>query len=155
MSQELADLGASINLMPYSLYEKLELGELTPTCMLLSLADRSVKYPRGIIENLLAKVDKFVFHVDFVVLDMDADERVPVILGCPFSRTAKAFIDVYDGRITLRVGDENVTYNVAKSMKHPDDNDDLRGFVTCLDYICGADLVGMDVDEELEEEDVD
>ncbi|XP_076949377.1 uncharacterized protein LOC143622003 [Bidens hawaiensis] len=82
MSQALADLSASINLMPYSLYEKLELGELTPTCMSLSLADRSVKYLRGIIENLLVKVDKFVFFVDFVVLDMEADEKVPIILGC-------------------------------------------------------------------------
>ncbi|XP_076960283.1 uncharacterized protein LOC143636610 [Bidens hawaiensis] len=75
MSHALADLGASINLMTYSLYEKLELGELKPTRVSLSLADRSVKYPRGIIENLLVKVDKFVFPVDFVVLDMEADEK--------------------------------------------------------------------------------
>ncbi|XP_076935794.1 uncharacterized protein LOC143602641 [Bidens hawaiensis] len=88
MSHALADLGASINLMPYSLYEKLELGELTPTRMSL------VKYRRGIIENLLVKVDKFVFLVDFVVLDMEVDERVPIILGRPFLHTAKAFIDV-------------------------------------------------------------
>ncbi|XP_022032190.1 uncharacterized protein LOC110933268 [Helianthus annuus] len=85
----LADLGASINLMPFSLYEKLRLGELTPTRMSLSLADRSVKYPRGVIENLL-EVDKFVFPVDFVDLDMEADERVPIILGRPFLCTAKA-----------------------------------------------------------------
>ncbi|XP_076958263.1 uncharacterized protein LOC143633940 [Bidens hawaiensis] len=84
MSHALTDLGASINLMPYSLYEKLELGELTPTRMSLSLANRSVKYPLGIIENLLVKVDKFVFSVDFVVLDMEADEKVPIILGHPF-----------------------------------------------------------------------
>ncbi|XP_076939098.1 uncharacterized protein LOC143607598 [Bidens hawaiensis] len=89
MSHALADLGASINLMLYSLYKKLELGELTPTRMSLSLADRSVKYPRGIIENLLVKVDKFVFPVDFVVLDMEADEKVPIILGRPFLRTSK------------------------------------------------------------------
>ncbi|XP_076941987.1 uncharacterized protein LOC143611702 [Bidens hawaiensis] len=94
MSEALAELGASINLMPYSLYEKLELGELTSTRVSLSLADRSVKYPRGIIENLLVKVDKFVFLVDFVVLDMEADEKVPIILGRPFLRTAKALIDV-------------------------------------------------------------
>ncbi|XP_076881129.1 uncharacterized protein LOC143529170 [Bidens hawaiensis] len=94
ISHALADLGASINLMPYSLYEKLELGELTPTRMSLSLSDRSVKNPRGIIENLLIKVDKFVFLVDFVVLDMEAGEKVPIILGHPFLRTAKALIDV-------------------------------------------------------------
>ncbi|XP_076908561.1 uncharacterized protein LOC143565486 [Bidens hawaiensis] len=67
--------------MSYSLYEKLELGELTPTRMSLSLADCLVKYPRGIIENLLVKVDKFVFPIDFVVLDMEANEKVPIILG--------------------------------------------------------------------------
>ncbi|XP_076959336.1 uncharacterized protein LOC143635368 [Bidens hawaiensis] len=91
MSHALADLGASINLMPYLLYEKLELGELTPTCMSLSLADSSVKYPRGIIENLIVKVDKFVFPVDFVVLDMEAEEKVPIIPGRPFLRVDKCF----------------------------------------------------------------
>ncbi|XP_076929289.1 uncharacterized protein LOC143593581 [Bidens hawaiensis] len=119
ISQALAELGASINHVPYSLYEKLELGELTPTRRSLSSADRSFKYPRGIIDNLLVKVDKFLFPVDFVVLDMELDERVPIILGSSFLRTTKALVDVYYGRITLRVGDENVTYDVAKSMKHP------------------------------------
>ncbi|XP_076941675.1 uncharacterized protein LOC143611350 [Bidens hawaiensis] len=70
----LADLGASINLMSYSLYKKLDLGEPVPTRMSLSLADQSVKYPRGIVENVLVKVDKFVFSVDFVILDMEADD---------------------------------------------------------------------------------
>ncbi|XP_076886025.1 uncharacterized protein LOC143535740 [Bidens hawaiensis] len=163
MSQALADLGASINLMTYSLYEKLELGELTPTRMSLSLADHSVKYLRGIIENFLVNVDKFVFPVDFVVLDTEVDEKVPIILGRPFLRTSKALIDVYEGRITLWVGDENVTYDIAKSMKHPGDNDDfsgschsvyflnslIPGLDKCLDYICRTDLVGMDVVEDL------
>lgn len=82
----LADLGASINLMPYSVYEKLGLGDLTPTHMTLSLADKSVKYPKGIVSNLLVKIDKFVFPADFVVLEMEADENVPIILGRPFLR---------------------------------------------------------------------
>ncbi|XP_076897771.1 uncharacterized protein LOC143551154 [Bidens hawaiensis] len=124
---------------------ELELGDLTPTRMSLSLEDRWVKYPRGIIETLPVKVHKFVFPVDFVVLGMEADERVPITLGCLFLRTAKALIIVYDGRITIRVGDENVTYDVARSMKHP-------GFDICLDYICGGDLVGVGEDEELKEE---
>ncbi|XP_021991360.1 uncharacterized protein LOC110888128 [Helianthus annuus] len=115
----LADLGANINLMPFSLYERLGLGELTPTRMSLSLADRSVKYPRGIVENLLVKVDKFVFPVDFVVLDMEADERVPIILGRPFLRTAKAIIDVFNGKISLRAGDEIVTFEIDRAMQHP------------------------------------
>ncbi|XP_035844616.1 uncharacterized protein LOC118491185 [Helianthus annuus] len=128
----LADLGASINLMPYSMYERLGLGELSPTRMSLSLADRSVKYPRGIIENLLVKVDKFIFPVDFVVLDMEADEKVPIILGCPFLCTAKAIIDVFDGKITLQV----------------------ESFLSCVDhwfdYISGADLVESRIDEVVE-----
>ncbi|XP_022007513.1 uncharacterized protein LOC110906726 [Helianthus annuus] len=97
----LADLGASINLMPYSFYEKLGLGVLKPTRMTLSLADKTVKYPRGIIENLLVKVDKFVFPADFVVLDMEADEKVPLILGRPFLNTAKALIDVFLAQLHL------------------------------------------------------
>ncbi|XP_022026901.1 uncharacterized protein LOC110927840 [Helianthus annuus] len=108
----LADLGASINLMPYSFYEKLGLGDLKSTRMTLSLADKSVKYPRGVVENLLVKVDKFVFPADFVVLDMEADDRVPLILGRPFLNTAKALIDVFLGTITLRAGEESVVFDV-------------------------------------------
>ncbi|XP_076944511.1 uncharacterized protein LOC143615216 [Bidens hawaiensis] len=122
--QALADLGASTNLMPYSLYEKLGLGELTTTRMSLSLADRSVKYLRDIVENLLVKVDNLVFHIDFVVLYMEAEERVPNILGRPFLRTTRALIDVFEGKITLRVGEDIVTY-VAKSMRHLSGQDGL------------------------------
>ncbi|XP_022030957.1 uncharacterized protein LOC110931893 [Helianthus annuus] len=161
-TRALADLGASINLMPFSLYEKLDLGELAPTRMTLSLADRSVKYPRGIVENLLVKVDKFVFPADFVILDMEADERVPIILGRPFLRTAKALIDVYDGKITLRVGEERVTFEIDRSMDHPSGSDDYSGpchsvyflnsFISCVDhcleYISGADLVVREKEEE-------
>ncbi|KAJ0940332.1 putative aspartic peptidase domain superfamily [Helianthus annuus] len=107
-----ADLGASINLMPYSFYEKLGLGDLKPPRMTLSLADKTIKYPRGIVENLLVKVDKFVFPADFVVLDMEADENVPLILGRPFLNTAKALIDVFLGTITLRAGEESVVFKV-------------------------------------------
>ncbi|KAJ0870421.1 putative retrotransposon gag domain, aspartic peptidase domain superfamily [Helianthus annuus] len=110
----LADLGASINLMPYSFYEKLGLGELKPSRMTLSLADKSVKYPRGVVENLLVKVDRFVFPADFVVLDMEADEKVPLIFGRPFLNTAKALIDVFLGTITLRAGDESVVFEINK-----------------------------------------
>ncbi|XP_022031026.1 uncharacterized protein LOC110931966 [Helianthus annuus] len=111
----LADLGASINLMPYSFYEKLGLGDLKSTRMTLSLADKTVKYPRGIVENLLVKVDKFVFPMDFVVLDMEADENILLILERPFLNTSKALIDVYLGTITLRAGEESVVFKVTKS----------------------------------------
>ncbi|XP_065633580.1 uncharacterized protein LOC136069224 [Quercus suber] len=77
----LCDLGESINLMPLSIFRKLGLGEVKPTIISLQLADRSIKYPRGVIENVLVKVDKFIFLADFIVLDMDKDEEIPLILG--------------------------------------------------------------------------
>ncbi|GJU38728.1 reverse transcriptase domain-containing protein [Tanacetum coccineum] len=83
----LADMGASINLMPYTMYEKLRLGEPKATRMSIELADRSIQYPRGIIENVLIKVDKFILLIDFVILDMPEDSRVPIILGRPFLAT--------------------------------------------------------------------
>ena len=99
----LADLGASINLLPYDIFKKLGLGEPKPTRMSIQLADRSIKYPRGIIEDVLVKIDKFIFPVDFVILDMDEDVNVPLILGRPFLATAKAIIDVHDGKLILMV----------------------------------------------------
>ncbi|KAI3823049.1 hypothetical protein L1987_04475 [Smallanthus sonchifolius] len=117
LNHALADLGASVNLMPYFIYKKLDLGEPKPTRMSISLADCSVKYPRGIVENLLVKVEKFVFPMDFFILDKDADDRFPLILGRPFLRTTKALIDIFDGKLTLCVGDEFVTFDAAKSMK--------------------------------------
>ncbi|XP_073289849.1 uncharacterized protein [Primulina huaijiensis] len=89
----LCDLGASINLMPLSVFRKLGLGEPKPTRMSLQLADRSVKYPQGIIEDVLVKVEKFIFSADFVVLDMEEDMEMPLILGRPFLATGKALID--------------------------------------------------------------
>ncbi|KAL0431187.1 UNVERIFIED_CONTAM: hypothetical protein Sradi_0744700 [Sesamum radiatum] len=98
--------GASINLMPYSIFAKLGMHELTPTIVTLQLADRSIKYPRGIIEDVLVKVGKFVIPVDFVVLDMEEDANTPLILGRPFLATSKALIDVQKGQLTLRINDE-------------------------------------------------
>lgn len=76
------------------------------------MTDPSITYPHGIIEDLLVKVGKFVFTVDFVVLDMKEDEDLPIILGRPFLRTARALIDIHDSKITLRVEDEEVTFGV-------------------------------------------
>ncbi|GJS67339.1 reverse transcriptase domain-containing protein [Tanacetum coccineum] len=91
----LADLGASINLMPLSVWKKLSLPELTTTRMTLELADRTVTHPRGVAEDVFVKVGKFYFSADFMVVDFDADPRVPIILGRPFLRTTRALIDVY------------------------------------------------------------
>ncbi|KAL5555463.1 hypothetical protein UlMin_037699 [Ulmus minor] len=90
----LCDLGASINLMPLFVFRKLGLGEVKPTSISLQLADQSVKYPRGVIEDVLIKVDKFIFPTDFVVLDMEEDREIPLILGRPFLATGRTLIDV-------------------------------------------------------------
>ncbi|GKA78046.1 reverse transcriptase domain-containing protein [Tanacetum coccineum] len=102
----LADLGTSINLMPLSVWKKLSLSKLTPTCMTLELADHSISQPIGIVEDVYVKVGKFQFLADFVVVDFDADPRVPLILGRSFLKTGRALIDVYEGELTLRVGKE-------------------------------------------------
>nr|GEV69136.1 reverse transcriptase domain-containing protein [Tanacetum cinerariifolium] len=98
----LADLGASINLMPLSIWKKLSLPELTPTRMTLELADRSITHPKGVAEDVFVKVGKFHFLTDFVVVEFKADLRVPLIFGRSFLRTGRALIDLYGEEITLR-----------------------------------------------------
>ncbi|GJY21785.1 reverse transcriptase domain-containing protein [Tanacetum coccineum] len=109
----LADLGASINLMPLSVFEKLNRQGLTKTRMVLELADRSISTPTGIAEDVFVKVGTFYFPADFVVVDYDADPRVPLILGRPFLRTARALIDVHGEEMTLRHDDQSVTFKVG------------------------------------------
>ncbi|GJV27253.1 reverse transcriptase domain-containing protein [Tanacetum coccineum] len=126
----LADLGASINLMPLSIWKKLQLSGLTETKMVLELADRTISKPTGVAENVFVKVGKFYFPADFVVLDFIAEPRVPLILGRPFLRTAHALIDVYEVEITLRNDDQSLTlkcgdapsisYNNLESLKKVD-----------------------------------
>ncbi|GJW65621.1 reverse transcriptase domain-containing protein [Tanacetum coccineum] len=127
----LADLGASINLMPHSLFRRLGISKLKPTRMSIQLADRSIKYPIGVCENLLVKVNKFIFLVDFVILEMDEDELVPIILGQPFLATTRAVIDVHKGKLSLRVKNETVTFNIRKSMKSKYSRDD---YLYCADH---------------------
>ncbi|XP_073137556.1 uncharacterized protein [Henckelia pumila] len=120
----LCDLGASINLMSYSVFRKLSLGEPKSTRMSLKLADRSIKYPRGIIEDVLVKVDKFIFPVDFVVLDMEEDLDMPLILGRPFLAIGKALIDVQKGELHLRVGEEKISFDVFNALKFSQNNEE-------------------------------
>ncbi|GJX47939.1 reverse transcriptase domain-containing protein [Tanacetum coccineum] len=108
----LADLGASINLMPLSVWKKLSLPEHTPTYMTLELADRTISQPIGIAEDVYVKVGKFQFLAGFVVVDFDADPRVLLILGRSFLKIRRALINVYEGELTLRVGKEAVTFNL-------------------------------------------
>ncbi|GJS68330.1 reverse transcriptase domain-containing protein [Tanacetum coccineum] len=105
----LVDLGASINLMPLSIWKKLGLPGLNDTKMVLELSDRTISKPTGVAENVFVKVGKFYFPTDFVVLDFIVDPRVPLILGRPFFRTSHALIDVYEGEIILRNDDQSLT----------------------------------------------
>ncbi|GJY99131.1 reverse transcriptase domain-containing protein, partial [Tanacetum coccineum] len=135
----LTDLGASINLMPLSIWKKLQLSGLTETKMVLELADRTISKPTGVAENVFIKVGKFYFPADFVVLDFIADPQVPLIFGRPFLRTSHALIDVYEGEITLRNDDQSLTlkcgdapsisYNNLESLKKVDLID-----ATCEEY---------------------
>ncbi|GJR21398.1 putative reverse transcriptase, RNA-dependent DNA polymerase [Tanacetum coccineum] len=95
MSNALADLGASINVMPYYLFKRLGLGSLKLIKMTIEMADRSMQSPKGIKENVLVKISNFIFPVDFIILDIMEDENAPIILGMPMLATAHAKIDVY------------------------------------------------------------
>ncbi|GJW56870.1 reverse transcriptase domain-containing protein [Tanacetum coccineum] len=133
----LADLGASINLMPLSVWKKLSLPELTPTCMTLELADRSISRPIGVAEDVFIKVGKFHFPADFVVVDFDADPRVPLILGRSFLKTGRALIDVYAGELTLRVGNKAVTFNLDQTSRYSSNYDDISvNRIDVIDVAC-------------------
>ena len=116
IDKSLLDLGASVNLLPYSVYKQLGLGELKPTNITLSLADRSMKIPKGIVEDVLVKIDKFYYPVDFVVLDTEpiANEpnHVPIILGRPFLATTNAIINLRNGVKQLTFGNMTLEQNI-------------------------------------------
>nr|GEV74588.1 reverse transcriptase domain-containing protein [Tanacetum cinerariifolium] len=121
----LADLGASINLMPLSVWNKLSLLELSPTCMTLELADRSISHPVGVAEDVFVKVGTFHFQADFVVVDFDADPRVPLILERSFLKTRRALIDVFEGELTLCVGKEAITFNLNQTSRYSANYNDM------------------------------
>ena len=105
MEKALLDLGASVNLLPYLVYKQLGLGELKPTTITLSLADTSMKIPKDVVEDVLVKVDKFYYPVDFVILDTEplaiGTNYVPIILGRPFLATSNAIINYRNGVMQL------------------------------------------------------
>ncbi|GJS37142.1 reverse transcriptase domain-containing protein [Tanacetum coccineum] len=132
----LADLGASINLMPFSIWKKLSLPELTPTRMILELADRSTTSPSGIAEDIFVKVGKFHFPADFVVVDYVVDPRVLLILGRPFLRTARDLIDFYGEELTLRVDDEAITFKVGQTFRYSYNNAKSVNRINVIDVSC-------------------
>ena len=148
----LVDLGASVNLLPYSVYVKLELGELEPTNITLQLADRSVKIPRGIVKDVLVQVDKFYFPVDFVVLDtqpvVNQGTQFLVILSRPFLATANAIIHCRGGLMTLSFGNMTVNLNIFNVIKGMGDEEDVCE-VNMVDFVVQKYLDNVSYDDPL------
>nr|GEX09983.1 reverse transcriptase domain-containing protein [Tanacetum cinerariifolium] len=133
----LADLGASINLMPLSVWNKLSLPELSPTCMTLELADRLISRPIGVAEDVFVKVGTFHFLANFVVVDFDADPRVPLILERSFLKSGRVLIDVFKGELTLRVGKEAITFNLDQTSRYSANyNDMTTNRIDAIDMAC-------------------
>ncbi|XP_050157542.1 uncharacterized protein LOC126631460 [Malus sylvestris] len=145
----LFDLGASVNLMPFTIFKQLGLGEMKSTSVSLQLADRSVTYPRGIIEDVLVRVDQFILPVDFLVLDMEEDREIPIILGRPFMATVGTLIDVQKGLLNLRVQGKEVVFKVVEAMKYPSDSE--RCFrVEALEELVNLKYIEQHSDDPLE-----
>ena len=130
VEKALLDLRASVNLLPYSMYKQLGLGELKPTSITLSLADRSIKIPKGTIKDVLIQVDRFYYLVDFVVLDTEPvtvrANHVPIILGRPFLATSNAIINCRNGVMQLTFGNMTLELNIfhlSKRHMHSEEDD--------------------------------
>ncbi|GMJ06983.1 hypothetical protein HRI_004367500 [Hibiscus trionum] len=120
VGRALCDLGSSVNLMPKSIFLKLGIREAQPTKVVLQLADHSHVRPEGRIEDVVVKVDIFIFLDDFLILDCEADSNTPIILGRPFLATERALIDCEKGEFTMRVADQTVTINIHDTLKYAD-----------------------------------
>ncbi|KAM1804287.1 hypothetical protein ACFX12_030169 [Malus domestica] len=119
------DLGASINVMPYSIYASMNLGELKNDSVIIQLADRSNAYPKGVLEDVLVQVNHLIFPADFYVLEMDESDHtpsLPILLGRPFMKTARTKIDVFNGTLTMEFDGEVINFNLSDSMKFPSEN---------------------------------
>jgi hypothetical protein len=153
IDKALLDLGAGVNLLPYSVYQQLGLGELKPTTVIMQLADRSIKKPRGIIEDVIIKVDKFFFPVDFIVLDIEPiphpERLILVILGHPFLATANACINCQTGVMEISFGNIKVRLNIFNAFQHaPDQNKCF--FVDHIEEYVEDSLSGLLADDLLE-----
>ncbi|XP_070054323.1 uncharacterized protein [Nicotiana tomentosiformis] len=149
-AKALCDLGASINLIPYPVFKTLGIGQPRPTSMRLKMADRTMKRPLGIIDDVLIRIDKFILPVDFVILDGEVDYEVPIILGRPFLATGKTLVDVEARELTFRVGDKNFVFHVCKSMMQPNSNE-VCSFVDLVTEVIVDDISSMmNVEDPLE-----
>uniref|UniRef100_A0A151UIK5 Reverse transcriptase domain-containing protein n=1 Tax=Cajanus cajan TaxID=3821 RepID=A0A151UIK5_CAJCA len=119
------DLGASINVMPLSIFKYLSLGPMQPMGVVIQLANKSVAHPTGFIEDVLVRVSELIFPTDFYVLDMEegfSHGSAPIILGRPFLKTARTKIDVYAGTLSMEFGDSIVHFNILDAMRHPSED---------------------------------
>ncbi|KAL4626730.1 hypothetical protein ACB092_05G118700 [Castanea dentata] len=127
LEKAMLDLGASINVMPYFIYVSLKLGPLNKTGVVIQLADRSITYPKGVVEDVLVQVNDLVFPTDFYVLDMEnGDQTTPILLGRPFLKTSKTKKDVHSGTLTMEFDCEIVKFNIYDTMKYPDDDNPIE-----------------------------
>ena len=129
----LLDLGASVNLLPYIVFETMGSGELQPTSITLQLADKSIKRPRGILKDVLVKVGEFILPADFIVLDMKESPMplpLPIVLGRPFMGIADTKICVKKGIVSMKVNGENIEFKIFDALKLP--LDDLECFNVCM-----------------------
>jgi len=154
----LLDLGASVNLLPYSMYEKLGLGELKPTKTILQLAGHSTRAPKGLIEDVLIKVGEFIYPVGFVVRDTKSvanpDAQILVILGRPFLVTSNALINYRNGMLKLSFGNMTIELNIFNLQRQPAIFDEFDSVDWIDVYACNASWVdGLIEDENYEESD--
>ncbi|KAJ9556674.1 hypothetical protein OSB04_011288 [Centaurea solstitialis] len=156
IGKALCDLGAGINLMPLSVFKSLEIGEARPTTISIQLADKSLVWPKGKIEDVLVQVDKFIFPADFIILDCEVDADIPIILGRPFLATGRTLIDVQKGELTMRVQDQEVTFSVLDSLRYPGEREECSTLSTiesfCQDRSIGE-ILGMTMSDSEEEDD--
>ncbi|XP_070035604.1 uncharacterized protein [Nicotiana tomentosiformis] len=122
-AKALCDLGASINLMPNSVFKTLEIEQPRPTSMRLQMVNHTMKRPLGVIEDVLLRDDKFILLADFVIIDCEVDYEMSIILGRPFLAKEKVLCDVEARELTFQVGDEKVVFYVCKSIRQPNSNE--------------------------------
>ncbi|XP_009804078.1 uncharacterized protein [Nicotiana sylvestris] len=146
-AKSLCDLGESINLMRYSIFKTLGIGQSRPISMRLQMVNRTMKRLLGIIDDVLVHVDQFILSVDFVILDCEVDYEVSIIIGIPFLATGKDLVDVDARELIFRVGDEKFVFHVCKSMRQPNSNE-VRYFMDLVtNVIIDETGVVMNVDD--------
>ncbi|XP_039040770.1 uncharacterized protein LOC120179159 [Hibiscus syriacus] len=141
VGKALYDLVSSVNLMPKSSFVKLGIRNARPTSVILQLADRSHVHPEGQVEDVIVKVDNFLFPIDFLILDCEVDATTPIILGRPFLATERILIDYKKGELTMRVANQYVIVNVFHTLKYMDEYEE------CQNIFKADSLIAEEVDQ--------